>query len=95
MPEVGWPRCGEIDIMEFVGKDPGKIHGNEHFHRDGKHASDHKERKTQNVREDFHLPPSNGMRNSFTSPLMENAITASESTRPKQPTETPSTNHTT
>ena len=55
LPEVGWPRCGEIDIMEFVGKDPGKIHGNAHFHRDGKHASDHKERKTQNVWEDFHL----------------------------------------
>ena len=21
--EVGWPRCGEIDIMEYVGKEPG------------------------------------------------------------------------
>mgnify|MGYP005851080625 CR=1 FL=1 len=24
--EVGWPRCGEIDIMEHVGFDPGKVH---------------------------------------------------------------------
>lgn len=28
--QVGWPRCGEIDVMEHVGKDPGKIHGSLH-----------------------------------------------------------------
>lgn len=28
--EVGWPRCGEIDIMEFVGFEPGVIHANVH-----------------------------------------------------------------
>jgi beta-glucanase (GH16 family) len=28
--EVGWPTCGEIDIMENVGFDPNKIHGNIH-----------------------------------------------------------------
>jgi beta-glucanase (GH16 family) len=27
---VGWPACGEIDIMEFVGQDPGVIHANIH-----------------------------------------------------------------
>jgi beta-glucanase (GH16 family) len=27
---VGWPRCGEIDIMEFVGFDPHVIHANIH-----------------------------------------------------------------
>jgi beta-glucanase (GH16 family) len=27
---VGWPRCGEIDIMEFVGFEPGVIHANVH-----------------------------------------------------------------
>ena len=26
----GWPACGEIDVMEHVGKDPGKIHGTLH-----------------------------------------------------------------
>jgi beta-glucanase (GH16 family) len=31
--EVGWPRCGEIDIMEFVGYDPGAIHANIHTAR--------------------------------------------------------------
>ena len=28
--EVGWPECGEIDIMEHVGFDPGRIHANIH-----------------------------------------------------------------
>jgi beta-glucanase (GH16 family) len=27
---VGWPTCGEIDIMEFVGHDPGVVHANIH-----------------------------------------------------------------
>jgi beta-glucanase (GH16 family) len=25
-----WPKCGEIDIMENVGKEPGTIHGSLH-----------------------------------------------------------------
>ena len=28
--EVGWPACGEIDIMENIGKEPGTIHGSIH-----------------------------------------------------------------
>jgi beta-glucanase (GH16 family) len=28
--QVGWPACGEIDIMEFVGQEPGVIHANVH-----------------------------------------------------------------
>jgi beta-glucanase (GH16 family) len=27
---VGWPRCGEIDVMENVGFEPGRIHANIH-----------------------------------------------------------------
>ncbi len=27
---VGWPACGEIDIMEFVGHEPDVIHGTAH-----------------------------------------------------------------
>jgi beta-glucanase (GH16 family) len=30
MGEVGWPACGEIDIMEYVGHDPGVVHANVH-----------------------------------------------------------------
>ena len=28
--QAGWPACGEIDIMEFVGYEPGIIHANIH-----------------------------------------------------------------
>lgn len=27
---VGWPRCGEIDVMEHVGFEPGRVHGTVH-----------------------------------------------------------------
>lgn len=28
---VGWPACGEIDIMEHRGNDPNRIHGTVHY----------------------------------------------------------------
>jgi beta-glucanase (GH16 family) len=28
--QAGWPACGEIDIMEHVGFDPGRVHANIH-----------------------------------------------------------------
>src|SRR5262249_54348100 len=28
--QAGWPACGEIDIMEFVGFEPGITHANVH-----------------------------------------------------------------
>ena len=28
--EVGWPQCGEIDIMEFLGQNPDEVHGTVH-----------------------------------------------------------------
>lgn len=28
--EVGWPACGEIDVMEFVGHEPDVVHANVH-----------------------------------------------------------------
>jgi beta-glucanase (GH16 family) len=39
--EVGWPRCGEIDIMEFVGFTPGVVHGTIHTknYNHGNHTS--------------------------------------------------------
>jgi beta-glucanase (GH16 family) len=28
--KVGWPTCGEIDVMENIGKEPGTVHGSLH-----------------------------------------------------------------
>lgn len=28
--KVGWPNCGEIDVMEFIGKEPSTIYGTIH-----------------------------------------------------------------
>jgi beta-glucanase (GH16 family) len=30
IPTAGWPKCGEIDIMENIGKEPGTVHGSLH-----------------------------------------------------------------
>ena len=37
--KVGWPRCGELDIMEFVGFQPRTIHANVHCQKYN-HAND-------------------------------------------------------
>jgi len=37
--DVHWPVCGEIDIMEYVGKEPDVIHGTLHFSAAGKHVA--------------------------------------------------------
>jgi hypothetical protein len=29
--QVGWPACGEIDIMEIVGHEPNRVHGTVHW----------------------------------------------------------------
>ena len=53
--EIGWPRCGEIDIMEFVGKEPNLVHANAHFAASGKHTSDGGKLRTDKPFADFHV----------------------------------------
>ncbi len=36
---VGWPECGETDIMEIVGNEPNKVHGTVHWSNAGDYAS--------------------------------------------------------
>ena len=35
---VGWPACGEIDIMEVIGNEPNTCHGTAHWSNGGQHA---------------------------------------------------------
>ncbi|QCK14470.1 family 16 glycosylhydrolase [Mangrovivirga cuniculi] len=37
-PTVGWPSCGEIDIMEMVGGSENTVHGTIHWDHDGTKA---------------------------------------------------------
>jgi len=45
---AGWPKCGEIDIMENIGREPAMVHGSLHGPVPGKAASD--------LTASFHLP---------------------------------------
>jgi beta-glucanase (GH16 family) len=52
---LGWPHCGEVDIMEFVGKEPDRVHATVHFTTEGKHASKGGQLTTSAPYQDFHL----------------------------------------
>jgi beta-glucanase (GH16 family) len=55
IPQVGWPACGEIDIMEFVGHTPDKVHATCHFGKNGKHDSKGGKLTVAKPWEDFHV----------------------------------------
>jgi len=55
--EVGWPACGEVDIMELVGHEAFKTHGTAHWGQSGG-ASTFKGSSytnTENFSEEFHV----------------------------------------
>jgi beta-glucanase (GH16 family) len=53
---VGWPRCGEIDIMENIGKEPSTVHGSIHGPGYTKDIEAHYTLPGQKVfSDDFHL----------------------------------------
>jgi beta-glucanase (GH16 family) len=41
IPTHRWPFCGEVDIMEYLGKEPSRVYGTAHFASDstGRHDS--------------------------------------------------------
>ncbi len=53
--EVGWPLCGEIDIMESVGNEPGVLHTS--LHTQASHGNTINTAKTTHpdLQEDYHL----------------------------------------
>jgi len=57
IPSARWPKCGEIDIMENVGKEPGAVHGSLH----GPSA----ERPTSDLTAIFSLPAGQSFTDDF------------------------------
>jgi beta-glucanase (GH16 family) len=51
----GWPKCGEIDIMELVGKEPDIIHGTIHYFANGAKASKGDKIQIPGTSTDFHV----------------------------------------
>ena len=55
IPKVGWPACGEIDILEFVGKEPDNVYSTLHFKAAGVHKMNQKRFPTLHPSGDFHV----------------------------------------
>ncbi len=52
--QVGWPRCGEIDVLEYVGREPHEIFTT--LHTGAKHGDNASSKKTAfpDIEEGFH-----------------------------------------
>lgn len=53
--EVGWPKCGEIDIMEYVGFQPDTTHTNVHTKYQSGTTDFHVVTPLVSAEEDFHI----------------------------------------
>ena len=51
--EIGWPACGEIDIMELIGHEPSTVHGTAHWGPRGQSWSFNQGRPTSLTGEKF------------------------------------------
>ena len=54
-PGVGWPACGETDIMEFIGKDSTHIYGTMHYPSANGPASNGSKVETMQPYNGFHV----------------------------------------
>lgn len=54
-PTAGWPSCGEIDMMEYAGKDPDLIHGSIHNNSSFGNTVNTKTAIFKNVENEFHI----------------------------------------
>jgi beta-glucanase (GH16 family) len=52
--EVGWPMCGEIDILEYVGYQPNTTHSNIHTQDDNGYTNNKASLNLKTAEEEFH-----------------------------------------
>ena len=50
-----WPDCGEIDIMEYVGKNPGRVFTSVHTRSSHGNTINTKTTSAPNIEDDFHV----------------------------------------
>ncbi|MDG2432712.1 glycoside hydrolase family 16 protein [Flavobacterium sp.] len=53
--QVGWPKCGEIDILEYVGKEPSTIFTSLHTQDSHGNTINTKKTKFEGIEQGFHL----------------------------------------
>jgi beta-glucanase (GH16 family) len=52
---VGWPKCGEIDILEYVGKEPKTVFTSLHTQDSHGNTINTKKTKIEDIEQGFHL----------------------------------------
>ncbi len=50
-----WPECGEIDIMEYLGHEPSRVHGTIHYGNPWAHEGNSYNLPNGNFSDDFHV----------------------------------------
>lgn len=53
--QVGWPKSGEIDILEYIGKEPGQVFTSLHTQDSHGNTINTKKTKIEGIEEGFHL----------------------------------------
>jgi len=71
---IGWPACGEIDVMEYVGKKPGVIYTSMHTPSSHGNTINSEQTSIHNVEEDFHIYKMNWTQNAITFFVDENKV---------------------
>lgn len=52
---VGWPKCGEIDILEYIGREPGKVFTSLHTQDSHGNTINTKKTEIKDIENGFHL----------------------------------------
>jgi beta-glucanase (GH16 family) len=53
--KVGWPKSGEIDILEYVGRDPHQVYTTLHTQDSHGNSKNSKKTEIKNIEEGFHV----------------------------------------
>jgi len=53
--KIGWPKCGEIDILEYIGKEPDMIFTSLHTQESHGNTINTKKTKIETIEDGFHI----------------------------------------